>query len=113
MKLEDLDLDMLTDQYAAYLAGMQMMHLEIAGEYLAELATLLEYKSRLLLPAMQGLVPSPDASTRGKEQPRAVQGIIGSACQRQHNLFNSVILSQGFAGPLLRKFIKCMFLADV
>ena len=50
LDLMDLDMNILTDQYIAYLAGMETMHLEIAGEYLAELATLIEYKSKRLLP---------------------------------------------------------------
>lgn len=48
--LFDLDMNVLTDQYIAYLNSMQEMHLEIAGEYLAELASLIEYKSRKMIP---------------------------------------------------------------
>ena len=46
----DLDMEILTDQYLAYLEAIEDMHLEIEGEYLLELATLIEYKSRKLLP---------------------------------------------------------------
>lgn len=46
----DLDMEVLTDQYIAYLHKMENMHLEIESEYLVELATLIEYKSKKLLP---------------------------------------------------------------
>ena len=50
LDLFDLNMDMLTDQYLAYLNTMEAMHLEVASEYLAELAGLIEYKSKKLLP---------------------------------------------------------------
>lgn len=50
MDLFDLDIHLLTDQYIQYLKAMEAMHLEIASEYLTELATLIEYKSKRILP---------------------------------------------------------------
>lgn len=50
LDLMNLDMNVLTDQYIAYLQGMKELHLEIAGEYLAEMATLIEYKSRKMIP---------------------------------------------------------------
>lgn len=50
LDLFDLDVNVLTDQYIAYLNSMEDMHLEITSEYLVELAELIEYKSRKLLP---------------------------------------------------------------
>lgn len=50
LDLFDLNMDVLTDQYLAYLNAMEEMHLEVASEFLVELAGLLEYKSRKLLP---------------------------------------------------------------
>ena len=50
LDLMDLDMNILTDQYIAYLNSMEQMHLEIAGEYLAEMASLIEYKSKRLIP---------------------------------------------------------------
>lgn len=54
-KLDLFDLDMLTlaNQYIAYIHQMQDMHLEVASEYLEELAGLIEYKSRMLLPRQE------------------------------------------------------------
>lgn len=50
LDLMDLDMNVLTDQYIAYLDQMTTLHLEIASEYLSELATLIEYKSKKMLP---------------------------------------------------------------
>ncbi len=50
LDLFDLDMDVLTDQYLSYLNSMEELHLEVASEYLSELAGLLEYKSKKLLP---------------------------------------------------------------
>ena len=53
LDLFDLDVNVLTDQYMAYLDAMNEMHLEVASEYLVELASLIEYKSKKLLPKDQ------------------------------------------------------------
>ena len=50
LDLFDLDVNVLTDQYIAYIGSMREMHLEIASEYLVEMADLIEYKSKKLLP---------------------------------------------------------------
>ena len=48
LDLFDLDMNILTDQYLHYINAMESMRLEIASEYLTELAGLLEYKSKKL-----------------------------------------------------------------
>ncbi|MFV0382194.1 MAG: segregation and condensation protein A [Breznakia sp.] len=50
LDLFDLDMNALSDQYLAYLNSMEKMSLEIASEFLSELAGLIEYKSKKLLP---------------------------------------------------------------
>ena len=50
LDLFDLDLNVLADQYIAYLDTMREMHLEVAGDYLVMLAEMIEYKSKRLLP---------------------------------------------------------------
>ena len=50
LDLFDLNLDVLADQYIAYITSMEKMHLEIASEFLSEFAALIEYKSKKLLP---------------------------------------------------------------
>ncbi|MGN1276799.1 MAG: segregation and condensation protein A, partial [Floccifex sp.] len=50
LDLFDLDMNILANQYIEYIRKMEDIHLEIASEYLEELASLVEYKSRKLLP---------------------------------------------------------------
>ena len=50
LDLFELDIVKLTDQYLNYIRAMQQLHLDVASEYMVELATLIEYKSRKLLP---------------------------------------------------------------
>lgn len=47
----DIPIAQVTEQYLQYLALMEALDLEIAGEWLVMAATLLEIKSRMLLPA--------------------------------------------------------------
>ena len=49
----DLDMEVLTDQYIAYLHKMEDLHIDVESEYLVELSTLIEYKSKKLLPKPQ------------------------------------------------------------
>lgn len=49
LDLFNLDIAVLTEQYIDYIHQMKQLHLDIAGEYLAMLASLIEYKSRKLL----------------------------------------------------------------
>lgn len=50
LDLLDLDMDILCEQYLQYIFAMEELRLEIASEYLSELASLVEYKSKKLLP---------------------------------------------------------------
>lgn len=50
LDLFNLNISVLTDQYIDYIHQMEELKLEIASEYLAELAGLIEYKSKKLLP---------------------------------------------------------------
>ena len=50
LDLFDLDMNVLATQYIEYIHAMQNMHLEVASEYLSELASLIAYKSKKLLP---------------------------------------------------------------
>ena len=50
LDLFDLDVNVLTTQYIEFIHQMKDLHLEIASEYLSELASLIEYKSKKLLP---------------------------------------------------------------
>ncbi|MFV0479683.1 MAG: segregation and condensation protein A [Anaerorhabdus sp.] len=56
LDLFNLDISRLTDQYLYYITQMETMHLEIESEYLVELATLIEYKSKKILPKEEALL---------------------------------------------------------
>jgi len=51
MDIFDLPITTLCDQYIAYIDSLEEMDLTVAGEFLVMAATLLEIKSRMLLPA--------------------------------------------------------------
>lgn len=50
LDLFDLDMNILTTQYCNYITTLKHQNVEIASEFLSELASLLEYKSKKLLP---------------------------------------------------------------
>lgn len=60
LDLFDLDIFELTTQYVAYIHQMQKNELEIAAEYLSELAGLIEYKSKRLLPRDESIFDAED-----------------------------------------------------
>lgn len=50
LNLFDLDISVLSEQYLLYINHFEKLHLEIASEYMVELASLIEYKSKRLIP---------------------------------------------------------------
>lgn len=50
LDLFNLDLDVLINQYIDYMRQLEKNHLEIASEYIVQLASLIELKSKRLLP---------------------------------------------------------------
>jgi segregation and condensation protein A len=66
MDIYDIPIAVLADQYMETLASIDRLDLEVAGEFLVMASTLLEIKSRMLLPA-----PPPDPETGEPEDPRA------------------------------------------
>jgi segregation and condensation protein A len=50
VEITDIPIVQITDHYLAYLRAMEAMNLTVAGEFLVMAATLLEIKSRTLLP---------------------------------------------------------------
>lgn len=67
--INDIPMSEITSQYLAYLHSMKEFQLDIAGDYLVMAATLLEIKSRLLLP----IEPEPDLEEDYEpEDPRQV-----------------------------------------
>ncbi len=67
VEIENIPIALITEQYLEYIAQFQALDLTVAGEYLVIAATLIEIKSRMLLPAL------PPAENDGEEaeDPRA------------------------------------------
>jgi len=66
LNIYDIPIAQVTEQYLQYLNLMQLLDLNIAGEFLVMAATLLQIKSRMLLPAQE----TPEAE-EVQEDPRA------------------------------------------
>ena len=63
----DIPIERITNQYMEYLTLMQMLNLEVAGEFLVMAATLMYIKSRMLLPVDQQII---DSEEEEGEDPR-------------------------------------------
>jgi segregation and condensation protein A len=50
----DIPIAMITDQYLGYLEFLDPLNLDLAGEYLVMAATLMQIKSRMMLPPVEG-----------------------------------------------------------
>ncbi|MDD2680287.1 MAG: segregation/condensation protein A [Candidatus Omnitrophica bacterium] len=55
LNIYDIPIAKVTEQYLQYLNLMQMLDLNIAGEFLVMAATLMQIKSKMLLPAEEGV----------------------------------------------------------
>ena len=69
LEIEAIPIAKITDQYLQYLELMQALDLEVAGEFLVVAATLMQIKSRMLLPP-EALPPEEE------EQPDPAQELI-------------------------------------
>lgn len=58
LDLFDLDVSELITQYQAYLSEMKENRFEVATEYISELAGLIEYKSKRLIPTIKAVLES-------------------------------------------------------
>jgi len=56
LEIDAIPIAQITDQYLQYLELMKALDLEIAGEFLVMAATLMQIKSRMLLPREEGAV---------------------------------------------------------
>jgi len=65
MDIADIPIAQITEQYMEYIEMMKMLDLEVVGEFLVMAATLMQIKSRMLLP------PDPTAEEEEEEDPRA------------------------------------------
>jgi segregation and condensation protein A len=67
LDLFDLNISILIEQYEAFLNQMKEMKFEIATEYISELAGLIEYKSKQLIPQEKS-----DFETEASEDPESI-----------------------------------------
>lgn len=90
LNIYDIPIAQVTEQYLAYLELMQILDLNIAGEFLVMAATLMQIKSRMLLPRQE----SPDEEEGPDPREELVQRLLEyqrfkeAACelrQRQKN----------------------------
>jgi segregation and condensation protein A len=63
----EIPIERITNQYMEYLSLMQLLNLEVAGEFLVMAATLMYIKSRMLLPSDQQVT---DSEAEEGEDPR-------------------------------------------
>jgi len=61
----DIPIATITDQYMSYITTMQLLNLEVVGDFLVMAATLMQIKSKMLLP------PDPLATTQEEQDPRS------------------------------------------
>lgn len=55
MDIQEVPMLTIVDQYLTFIRSMQTMQLDVAGDYLVMAATLLEIKSRMLLPRVESV----------------------------------------------------------
>ncbi len=65
LNIYDIPITRITEQYLEYLGLMEIMDLEVAGDFLVVAATLMQIKSKMLLP------PDPQGLEDEEEDPRA------------------------------------------
>lgn len=65
INIYDIPITRITEQYLEYLNLMNLLDLDVAGEFLVIAATLMQIKSKMLLP------PDPEAETEESADPRA------------------------------------------
>ena len=65
LDIYDIPITLITRQYLEYLNLMELLDLEVAGEFLVMAASLMQIKSKMLLP------PDPDGLETQEEDPRA------------------------------------------
>ena len=66
LDIYDIPITRITEQYLQYLNLMEMLDLEIAGDFLVMAATLMQIKSRMLLPPDPGTVETEEADPRAE-----------------------------------------------
>jgi segregation and condensation protein A len=68
LDIREIPITKITDQYISYINAMQILNIELAGEYLLMAAMLLEIKSRMLLPPPARTADDPDEALEDPRQ---------------------------------------------
>lgn len=66
LNIYDIPIARVTEQYLQYLELMKLLDLNVAGEFLVMAATLLQIKSKMLLPAEEAEVPPEEEDPRAE-----------------------------------------------
>ncbi|MCU0651640.1 MAG: segregation/condensation protein A [Candidatus Omnitrophica bacterium] len=66
LNIYDIPITQVTDQYLQYIELMRLLDLNIAGEFLVMAATLLQIKSKMLLPAEENQQPEEEVDPRAE-----------------------------------------------
>jgi segregation and condensation protein A len=89
----DIPVSRITEQYLDYLQGMQDLDLEIASEFLVMAATLLQIKSRMLLPQKDSRLAGQEVDPRGELVLRLLEyrrcKAIATRLQERHAVFSA------------------------
>lgn len=96
MDLYDISISTITDQYFSYLDSMKKFNLEIASEFLVMASTLVEIKSKMLLPQYQASLQAEEV-----EDPRdeLVQQLL--AYKRFQEIAQWLVHKESDAAPFL------------
>lgn len=76
MDIQEVPMLTIVDQYLTFIRSMQTMQLDIAGDYLVMAATLLEIKSRMLLPRVESVDITDDYEDDPNLQDALIQQLI-------------------------------------
>lgn len=94
MNILDIDIQLITSQYLEYIKKMKGFDLEVAGDFIAMAATLIQIKSKMLLPRC------PDEFDDGEENPDPRKDLVESLLEYQRfqevskKLYNRSLLNR-------------------
>lgn len=76
MDIQEVPMLLIVDQYLAFIRQMETLQLDVAGDYLVMAATLLELKSRLLLPRVETIDEQDDFETPEELEDDLIQQLL-------------------------------------
>ncbi len=97
--IADIPISEITSQYLATLAQMEELNLAVAGEYLVMAATLLEIKSRMLLPRPAAIEGADETDPREELAERLREYERFQAVLEEMRMRESYLKTLGFRNP--------------